>query len=223
MDQTHWVARGFFIFGLVTSLMSVYYATTLHRIMGRQLEPAYVRAWIRGFRNEEERRRFGDRTDPQDFHGHGAQDMIDCCFRPAYATVLTLSAPQVLLSTSLFALLIGIGVYLGFMWTNHVDDGYGKHDSRNIWIVYLITAVISVLVYSTSRLITESERLYEEDILLEYCRKWVQNMRDRLGEEAAMPRADVDADASKRADVNARSRMAAATSRSAGESTGAQV
>lgn len=180
MNRTHWLARGFFIFGLVTSLMAVYYATTLHRVMGRQLEPASVRTWIRGFRLRRSQKLYEKAlrldSDPSEFDRElllGDQ-AIDRCFRPAYATVLTLSAPQVLLSTSLFSLLIGIGVYLGFMWTSHIDENFGRYDSRNIWIVYLITAVTSVLVYSTSRLITDDERIYEERVLSDYRRKWVK-------------------------------------------------
>lgn len=180
-NQTHWVSRGFCIFSLVTSLMAVYYATTLHRIMGRQLEPSYVRAWIRGFR-----RPYGAMTDRKadphrlEFESWNSTldlvgALIDRSFRPAYASVITLSAPQVLLSTSLFGLLLGIGVYLGFMWTQHVDEVFGGLDSRNIWIVYLVTAVVCVIVYSTSRLITDDEAHNEFTIMSGYCSKWLES------------------------------------------------
>jgi hypothetical protein len=34
LSQTHWIARALFVFGVISSLMAVYYATTQQRIMG---------------------------------------------------------------------------------------------------------------------------------------------------------------------------------------------
>lgn len=160
--------------------MSVYYATTLQRIMGRLLQPAQVRAWIRG----------GDphsrKADPQHFVPSGAlpssvdEELLHYCFTPSISSVITISAPQMLLSVSLLSLLLGIGVYLGFMWTRDLDIEFGRYDSRNIWIVYLVSTVVCVLVYSTSRLITDHENVQEDHILLQNCRNW-QNRQSGAG------------------------------------------
>jgi hypothetical protein len=63
------------------------------------------------------------------------------CFTPSVASVVTMSAPQILLSTSLFTLILGIGVYFGFIWTRHIDiyaqDGYG----RNMMATFLVSSI----------------------------------------------------------------------------------
>src|SRR5271155_218953 len=48
LSQTHWIARAFLVFSVISSLMAVYYATTQQRTMGRLLQPTQVRGWIRG-------------------------------------------------------------------------------------------------------------------------------------------------------------------------------
>ena len=60
---------------------------------------------------------------------------------PAPSSVLTVSAPGMLLSASLCFLLIGFGIYLGFMWTRTLDDLAGPDDNRDVFIVYIVSLV----------------------------------------------------------------------------------
>lgn len=85
------------------------------------------------------------------------------------ALVITISAPQMLLSTGLISLVLGIGIYLGFVWTQDLDIEYGRNGSRYVWIVYLIGTLVCVIVYSTSWLISSHDKFWEDDILKDYC------------------------------------------------------
>ncbi|KAF5852571.1 hypothetical protein GGP41_007956 [Bipolaris sorokiniana] len=50
LDRTPWVARGFFTFSLVSSIIAVYYATREYCHLGRFLYAEDVWTWIRGHR-----------------------------------------------------------------------------------------------------------------------------------------------------------------------------
>jgi hypothetical protein len=57
--------------------------------------------------------------------------------------------PFALLTWSIFCYLVGFGVYLGFSWTYHTKDtDLGKNDNRNILIVFLISSILTILVYA---------------------------------------------------------------------------
>jgi hypothetical protein len=65
----------------------------------------------------------------------------------------------------LFSLALGVGVYLGFTWSRNLDVQAGLNDNRNVLIIYIVSTVISLLVYSTSLLVSDSERRTERQIL----------------------------------------------------------
>jgi hypothetical protein len=81
------------------------------------------------------------------------RDLMRHCFTPSVASVVTLSAPQGLLSASLGSLLIGLGVYLGSTWIRNLDDLAGSNDSKRVFIMYIVGLSVSVIVLSLSRLI----------------------------------------------------------------------
>jgi hypothetical protein len=79
-------------------------------------------------------------------------DIIESCFTPSEASVITISAPQMLLSASLLMLLIALGIYLGFLWTRSLDQSAGINDSRSVFITYVVGLAVSGFVYSISQL-----------------------------------------------------------------------
>ena len=101
--------------------------------------------------------------------------IIRQCFLPSIASVITISAPQMLLSSSLFALLIGFGIYIGFTWTKDLDIDAGRDDSRNVFITYATTLGVSLAVYSISMLIQERDTRVESEILEDYLKGYVQS------------------------------------------------
>ncbi|KIM98299.1 hypothetical protein OIDMADRAFT_90904, partial [Oidiodendron maius Zn] len=178
LSQTHWIVKASFVFSLTSSLIAVYYATTQQRVMGRLLQAKQVRGWIRGRLPVQK----GDslwqlkisskfRCDPADYRPITSDpakilfEIRDQCFTPSVASVITISAPQILLSASLFALLLALGMYFGFVWTRNLDADAGKDSSRNLLIFYLITLTLCFVVYSVSRLIQDDDARSEGVIL----------------------------------------------------------
>ncbi|KAJ6789993.1 hypothetical protein PWT90_07583 [Aphanocladium album] len=204
LSKTHWVARALFLYSVLSSLMAVYYATTQQRVMGRLHRPEQIRGWIRGrlpLSQEQQRplrhRRGGGgvrmQGDPQHYESTTldpvqlAWELAQKCFCPSVTSVLTVSAPQVLLSSSLLALLLGVGVYFGFVWTRGLDGDAGKGDSRNVMIVYLVSIVVCFVVYSVSQFLQDDERRQEAEIVREY----VADFLARRNDPALLPTQDL--------------------------------
>jgi hypothetical protein len=176
LSQTHWIARGFLVFSIISSLIAVYYATTQQRTMGRLLQPTQVRGWIRG--------QLPPRSDPKDYQPAQSpstsisDDFMRACFTPSVASVMTMSAPKILLSTSLLTLILGMGVYFGFIWTRDLDIDAQPGDSRNVMVMYLVSIVTCFMVYLLSGLIQDSDPTTEKRILLEYMKDYVDTHTD---------------------------------------------
>jgi hypothetical protein len=67
---------------------------------------------------------------------------------PCIQSVLTASAPGMLLSASMTFLLIGFGVYLGFLWTKELVSETDTDDSRNVFIIYLLGLSFWFILYT---------------------------------------------------------------------------
>jgi hypothetical protein len=135
LSQAHWVARAFFTFSCVSAIIAVYYASDQYRILGRHLNCEEVKAWIRNDR----------------LAGHGIDQYGE--FMPSPAAVLTVSAPNMLLSASLNSLLLGLGTYLAYVWTRHLDTTAGTNDSRAIFITYVASLTACYGIYELSGLV----------------------------------------------------------------------
>jgi hypothetical protein len=114
-------------------------------------------------------------------------DIIQHCFTPSAASVLTISAPQMLLSGSLAMPLIALGIYFGFLWTRSLDQNAGPNDSRNVFITYLTGLAVSGLVYNISQLFQDGEKRSERQIVQGYLKEYV------TGQPNAVSRWGVDA------------------------------
>ncbi|KFZ09511.1 hypothetical protein V502_08702 [Pseudogymnoascus sp. VKM F-4520 (FW-2644)] len=120
-------------------------------------------------------------SDPNDFNPNWRdrinlkRAIIDQCFTPSASAVITISAPQMLLSTSLCSLLIGFGVYFGFLWTRGLDQTGGLNDSRNIFITYITGLIVSGLVYSISQIFQDDDKRNERAIMEDYLKEYVEN------------------------------------------------
>jgi hypothetical protein len=164
--------------------MAVYYATTQQRIVGRLLRPAQIRGWIRGSLSqtkEDSGRKYTALCDPEDYRPtllNHFNDVKSRCFTPSVASVITLSAPQLLLTCSLISLLLAIGVYSGYIWTRNLDTATGSSGGRNIMIVYLISVVACIFVYSISRLIQDNDPRTEEKIIHDYLQEYMKKHSD---------------------------------------------
>jgi hypothetical protein len=72
---------------------------------------------------------------------------------PSPAAVLTVSAPNMLLSASLNSFLLGLGTYLAYVWTRHLDTTASTNDSRAIFITYVVSLTVCYGIYELSGLV----------------------------------------------------------------------
>lgn len=134
LSQAHWTAQGFFTFSLVASVISVYHASARQKALSRLLNPEDIRIWIR--------RKEAD-TDPLQTHFGGF---------PSVAAVLTVSAPNALLSLAVHAFLVGLGIYLGFIWTKGLNLPSTVSDNRAVFITYIVSLFICYCIYAISNI-----------------------------------------------------------------------
>jgi hypothetical protein len=176
LSQSHWVARAFWIASLVTALLSVFYAGNLVWRIGRLFSGRQVRAWIRR----------KDVTVLQVMHdtGTGHLPTLRDMFCPDLSSVLAVSAPSMLLAASLLFLLLGFGIYLGFVWTRALDTSSDGGDSRDVFIVYVVVLTVCYVIYSTVDLgHNYSDGLTVRSPLLDYYKKikteWSKYIREQ--------------------------------------------
>lgn len=141
--------------------MAVYYASAQHRTMGRLLLPGLVRGWIRGKNDDEPKYTDTNETAVEMLRpflpglsltlstDKESLELLEP-FLPGPSSVLTISAPQLLLSASLYSFLAGLGVYVSFVWRRRLDPSAGFNDSRNIFITYMVSLAVCEIIYSIS-------------------------------------------------------------------------
>lgn len=183
--------------------MAVYYAATQQRVMGRLHDPVQIRGGsLESIRDQVTRvtnPELDPGLDPQlvQIIGRLARgelsrdELTKTWFHLCVTAVLTISAPQTLLSSSLISLIVGIGVYFGFIWTRALDKDAGHGDSKNVMIVYLVSLIVCFGVYSMSHFLQDNDDRLESHIVEGY----VQQFIDRLGPALeCADRASSDAD-----------------------------
>lgn len=187
----HWTTRAFLVFGAVSSLMAVYYAASQHKTMGRLVRATQVRGWIRGQLPPSKSDwtwtfdfTYKTRTDPHEYRTLESDpewvkaDVMKACFTPSVASVLTVSAPQVLLSLSLCCVIIGLGEYFGFNWTMGIDKEAGSIASRNVFLMFLVAVIVCCLAYTLSAFVQDGDTRIEKAILLESVETYIRNNED---------------------------------------------
>ncbi|KAH6840246.1 hypothetical protein B0T12DRAFT_45390 [Alternaria alternata] len=135
--------------------MAVYYATRQYRTLGRCLRIDQVKTWICGKNCS---------TGPtSSIHPGTPSNHPEL---PSAAAVLTVSAPNMLMSASLNCLLVGFGVYFGFTWTKDLDADAGKDGSRAVFTTYIVGLIFCYGVYTLSGAVVASDsHMSEHDLL----------------------------------------------------------
>ncbi|KAH7391226.1 hypothetical protein BKA64DRAFT_756273 [Cadophora sp. MPI-SDFR-AT-0126] len=129
--RTHWSARACLISSMVLGILSVVSATTHQQAVGILIDPLSIRLWLsRGFTKHSEKRPY-----PHPF----TELKLDC----SVAKQKSVGLPQWSLNFSVALYFIGFGLYFLFRWVENVgDDVLG---SRNIFIVYVVLAIVSLI------------------------------------------------------------------------------
>ncbi|PGH11455.1 hypothetical protein AJ80_07135 [Polytolypa hystricis UAMH7299] len=168
LSQAHWAAKGFFAYSLASSLTAVYFSTTQRRDMSRFLnaKEAYINnPNLASFFSADRHR--DPPCDPSDYvpqqpSMHDLKlSLMRQCFVPSVGSVITLSAPQMLLKSSLSALLVAVGVYFGY---NAIE---------NVFVVYIVSLVFCGAVYSLTREIQTRDGRTPFMIVEGYMTDWV--------------------------------------------------
>lgn len=122
--------------------------------MGRLLYPKQVRSWIRGAAD----------SVAQEVLLRQEKAIVQY-FLPSAASVVNISAPTLLLSASLNSFLIGLGVYLGFVWQRNLDISAEIQYSKDVFITYTVSVGVSYATYNLSSLVQE-DQAYENPWLI---------------------------------------------------------
>jgi hypothetical protein len=148
--------------------MAVYYASDQYRILGRYLRNDEIKAWIRdvkGAKSSSMAKLFD-------------RNLRERKFLPSAAAVLTISAPNMLLSASLNSLLLGLGVYLGYVWTRNLDGSAGVNSSRAVFITYVVSLTLCYGIYALSGLVVARQSYKNFEF-------WHPLLGERRGETAS--------------------------------------
>jgi hypothetical protein len=195
INRTHWTARGLFTFSLVSSLVAVYHANRQNRVMGRCMSARDIKSWI-----ERPGPRFSEALAPRiQFRLFRRSGPTKAEYKPAMASLLAISAPTILLSASLYSLLVGLGVYLGMLWSKGGNERASESDDFNIFLVYIIGLGVCFGIYALSELLAsgnnvtdlELQRLLEESAL---------RHNEHLSETHELQRSQLPAAANQRAE-----------------------
>lgn len=200
LSETHWVARAFWIASLISGSLSVYFACLLQRTVGVLYRAEDVRDWLT--RPDEETLKMlesveGIKKLQQAAQPAGAQtydlpehqkdlssipDMEQARQQiPRFASLfsaLVMSAPSSMINIALGSFLLGLGVYLGFLWTRHLDTQGGRNDSRDVFIIFIVSTVIIIALYATPAAYKRLEMSAMENVN----RGRVERSRPRIGE-----------------------------------------
>ncbi|APA10841.1 hypothetical protein sscle_07g056110 [Sclerotinia sclerotiorum 1980 UF-70] len=192
LNQTHWIAKSSFVMSLTFALVAVYYSVAQQRILGRLIKAKDVRNWIRG-RKQAINRIFSieiglelDPCEPDEYTPRISdvrefkKDFERQCFIPSPLSVITLSAPQMLLSGSLCLLLIALGIYLGKFWIRKLDSTESSTDARNVFIFYFIGLYLSGGMYVVLGWFHSKEERSESEIIDGYLHEYLANHPDAL-------------------------------------------
>lgn len=85
---------------------------------------------------------------------------------PSVASVLTVSAPNILLDSSINSLLVGLGIYFGFVWTRDLDEVAGAKSSEAVFITYIVGLMVCYWVFALSNaVVADKSYTSEEDLI----------------------------------------------------------
>jgi len=102
---------------------------------------------------------------------------------PAPVSIIALSAPFVLLSSSVYTFLAGIGVYLGFLYTKGLgnSDSAGMEDNRNIFFVFVAAITTCHTIYDIANKATADGTVWMNKELKKHAARTARRMEHELG------------------------------------------
>lgn len=127
-ENLHWTVNACYMVGLVCGAFSVIFACLVHPALMGLNDPRRIQEWL------------SQPTEQKSSKPHAS----------AYA-VMMLLAPSRLLSIAVSALLIGLGIYLGILYTNDPSTPLGHLGTLATLIAYLGCTVFGLLIFFIPR------------------------------------------------------------------------
>jgi hypothetical protein len=126
---------------MVTALLAVYFSNDQAWTISHLSSEKKLRAWIMDVDPEDD---YEDVLRLRLKNSDGPSTVIMNSIAPAPSSAIAISAPSLLLLSSLLLLLSGMGVFLAFIWTWEVDEDAGTPSSRDVFTIYIITLGVSL-------------------------------------------------------------------------------
>ena len=145
----HWIARACFLLAIVSGCLSVYYACALQRIIGKLYKADQIKDWLK--------------LPPSEKLGGGASE--DDAQRTSLAAVLIISAPFTMVRVSIFAFLLGLAIYQGFVFTKGLDTSAAPGDSRANFITVMVGTGLCLLFFTSTFSAKDIESTLRVDLL----------------------------------------------------------
>lgn len=170
LSHTNWVARAFLVASLMLSLAAVFLASRLYGLVGRLL----IQKQLETFISVDMDVVLGQLSDVIEslrsalaLLGWGKnspkrirENMIKL---PSAASCLLLTGPRLLLTGSLLSFVVALGIYLGFLMSLHLTDDNGPNDARNVFIFYVVVAVVCYILFSQCSSILSGRMAVSQD------------------------------------------------------------
>lgn len=165
LDQTHWTAQAFFIASVVLGSLSVYFSCLTQQTFSGFHDADEIKNWLsKSTTGDKDRCRSElERTIPpldllvqQDAEGaaheHRRQKLESVLSAYRWKTAspnaaLMLVAPAQLLTLALNAFIIGLGIYLGFVWTSKLIDFPGTDGALAVLIIYIVITLYGLALF----------------------------------------------------------------------------
>lgn len=130
---------------MVTALLAVYFSNDQAWTISHLSSEKRLRAWIMDVDPEDD---YEETLRQRLMNPSGESSAVILnSIAPAPSSAITISAPSLLLSSSLLLLLSGMGVFLAFIWKWEVDKDAGTPSSRDVFIVYIVTLGVSLATF----------------------------------------------------------------------------
>ncbi|GAB7349073.1 hypothetical protein MBLNU459_g8032t1 [Dothideomycetes sp. NU459] len=157
---THWTTHAAFIMSLVAGALCVYYSCMVQQKLGGLARPEDIKDWLcrpgkwtgldkeldeqlASLRNDVEAHPDLDRLQ-RDLVAHLSDDRWKMA---SINAAIMLSVPGFLLNVSVATFLVGLGIYLGFVFTNNFLPDAGTNAALAVLLVYIIASSLGLLLF----------------------------------------------------------------------------
>lgn len=150
MEDSHWTAEAFFVVSLVSGALSVFFSCAISPAFHGLHNADAIKDFLAKPTTQMVKKLEGILNSAENHprlsqsHLESLKQIYDARWRvpSAYAAIM-LTVPMTLLNIALNAFLVGLGIYLGRMYTEDLIPSYGL-GSLGILIFFLVTAVLGI-------------------------------------------------------------------------------